>query len=292
MKVFKSEKAKSKIFKTYDQLLLLWEVELQERDIDTKYGSTHIIVCGDDNKPPLLLFHGVGDNSALMWIFNAKELAKHFHIYAIDTIGGPGKSCPSENYNKNFDQIVWIDEVFEKLNIEKAYIAGVSNGSYITHHYGIIRPEKVIKMVCMSGSVSTVGNPNPIKTMMKVFLPEAIIPTKNNVIKLIQKLTGENSNVFTDNPVIMEHYTYLLRGFNNISMAYHKIEYFSDNQIGNICGKCLFLCGESDPMGNLVKVKEKFEKYKLEYKMYIGVGHGINHEIANEINKRIIEYFR
>jgi len=290
MKVFKTETARRKVYETYDQLLILWGVELKEVDIDTKYGSTHIIVCGNDNNPPLVLFHGVGDNSALMWILNAKELAKHFHIYAVDTIGGPGKSRPNENYNKNFSQILWVDEVFMKLNIEKANIAGVSNGSYITHHYGIERPEKVIKMVCMAGSVSTIGDPHPIKTMLKVFLPEALIPTKKNMSKLIQKLSGDHSSVLTDNAVIMQHYTYLLRGFNNMSMAYHKIEFFNDNQISNLCGKCLFLCGEADPLGDVTKTKEKFEKYQLEYQFYKGVGHGINHEISDEINQKIIDY--
>lgn len=291
MKVFKSEKAKRKILETYDQLLNMWGVKLEERDIDTHYGSTHVIEWGNVHKPSLVLFHGVGDNSALMWIYNAKELGEHFHIYAIDTIGGPGKSNPNDNYNKSFDQILWIDEIFMKLNIDKTYLAGVSNGSYMTHHYGIKRPDKVIKMICMSGAVSAVGDVNPIKTMMKVFLPEALIPTKNNVTKLIRKLTGDNSNVFTDNPVIMEHYAYLLRGFNNMAMTYHKIEYFNEHQISNISGKCLCLCGEVDPMGDVTKSIGKFEKYKLEYEIYKGVGHGINHEISSKINQRIIEYF-
>ncbi len=39
-------------------------------------------------------------------------------------------------------------------------------------------------------------------------------------------------------------------------------------------------------------MKEKFEKNHLEYQIYKGVGHGINHEIAKEINQKIIEYFK
>lgn len=291
MKVFKSEKAKRKIMETYNQLLDLWKVEYQERDIQSRYGTTHIIECGDKQKPPLLLFHGVGDNSALMWVYNAKEIAPYFHIFAIDTIGGPGKSCPNENYNKDFDEIKWIDDLYMNLSIEKAYIAGVSNGSYMAHHYGIIRPQKVIKMVCMAGSVSTIGNSHPMKTMIKVFLPEALFPTKRNVEKLIQKLSGENSRAFTDNTVIMEHFSALLKGFNNMAMAYHKVEFFDEKQIKNLCNKCLFLIGEADPMGDIAKVKEKLDRYNLEYQTYKNVGHGINHEIANVINKKIIEYF-
>ena len=110
---------------------------------------------------------------------------------------------------------------------------------YFFELFHLFRQPKTKRMVCMLGSTSTVGDAHPIKRMMKVFLPEALILTKKNVIKLIQKLTGDHSNVFTDHAVIMEHYTYLIKGFNNMAM-----------------------------------------------------GHGINHEISNEVNQKIIEYFR
>ena len=291
MKVYKSSKAKENIYKTYDELLAQWEVAVEEKNISTTYGTTHVILCGEESNPPLVLFHGVGDDSALMWIFNAKELMKHFCIYAIDTMGGPGKSCPNEKYTKAFDEIKWLDDVFDGLGLERAFVAGVSNGSYITQHYGIMRPDRVIKMICMSGSVSVKENGNPIKTMLKVFLPEALFPTKKNVIKLIKKLTGNNSGVFTDNASIMQHYTYLLKGFNNMAMSYHKVKFFDEKQLLTIKDKILFLCGESDPMGDPDNIKAILTKYHMNYHFFQGVGHGINHEISDEINKRMIQYF-
>lgn len=63
----------------------------------------------------MILFHGVGDDSALMWVYNAKRLGERYKLYAIDTMGGPGKSVPNENYNKDFDDIKCIDEVLNGL---------------------------------------------------------------------------------------------------------------------------------------------------------------------------------
>ena len=60
MKVFKNKKARDNIMNTYDKLLDMWSVDKEERDISTSYGSTHVILCGDVNNPPLVLFHGVG----------------------------------------------------------------------------------------------------------------------------------------------------------------------------------------------------------------------------------------
>ncbi|AOZ93758.1 alpha/beta fold hydrolase [Paenibacillus crassostreae] len=292
MKVFKSEKAKTKVLETYDKLLEMWDVEVHERDIETTYGSTHIIECGSTHKPPLVLFHGVGDNSALMWLYNAKALAQQFHIYAVDTMGGPGKSCPNTNYNKTFNQTQWIDELLDALDLSKVYIAGVSNGGYLVQRFCMERPERVIKAICMASSIFDATSGNPLKTMMKVFIPEAIFPTEKNVHKLILKLTGKNSAVFTEVNLVMEHYMWLLKGFSPRSMAYHKIESFSDDQIGILRGKCLFICGEADPMGDVKQTKEKFEKYGVEYRMFVDVGHGINHEISSEINQVMLDYMR
>ena len=289
MKVYKSAKAQKNVINTYDKLLRMWNVDIEEADISTTYGTTHVITCGDKSKPPLLLFHGVGDNSALMWLYNAKELAQHFWVIAIDTIGGPGKSQPNENYDKEFDDIRWIDEILDNFNLDKVNIAGVSNGAYLAQYYGIYRSERVLKMICLAGTVP-VGGGSPIKTKMKVFLPEALFPTKKNTEKLLRKLSGKNSDVFTENPMVMEHYRWLLKGFNNIAMRFHKIISFDDEQINSIREKTLYLAGDDDPFMALGG-KALLLRYKMNAKFFPDVGHGINHEVSDEVNRIMIEYF-
>lgn len=288
MKLYRIKKAGKQILDTYDKLLGLWNVDKEEKDISTTYGTTHVILCGSESNPPLLLFHGVGDDSALMWFYNAEALSHHFRVYAIDTIGGPGKSLPNENYNKSFDDAKWIDEVLEQLALDKVYIAGVSHGAYLAQYYAIRRAERVTKIVCMAGSVP-VGNSSPMKTMMKIFLPEALFPSNRNITKILHKLSGENYKVFTDNSIILEHYCSLAKGFNNMAMAYHKVERFNDEQVVSIRNKALFLVGDDDPFAKLGG-KNALIQYKMNAKFYPKVGHGINHEISEEINKRIIEY--
>ena len=165
-------------------------------------------------------------------------------------------------------------------------MAGVSHGAYLTQYYGLRRPEKVIKMVCMAGTVPVSGS-SPMKTMIKIFLPEALFPTRNNTIKLLRKLSGKNSGVFIDNPIVMEHYQALLKGFNNMAMRHHKLKQFSDEQITAIRGKTLYLMGDADPFARLGG-KELLLRYKMNARFFPDAGHGINHEIADEINKVLI----
>lgn len=108
---------------------------MEEIMVPTSYGETHVLEGGKEDGVPLLMFHGVGDDSALMWIYNAKALGRHFHLYAVDTIGGPGKSVMGENYNKDFNDVGWIDEIMNYLKLEKSSIIGVSHGGYVVQFY-------------------------------------------------------------------------------------------------------------------------------------------------------------
>ena len=290
MKVYRSRKSGQVIRETYDRLLSEWECELRERDAETEYGTTHVIECGQEGNPPLVLFHGVGDDSALMWIFNAPELSRYFHIFAIDTLGGPGKSVPNGNYNKDFDDIRWIDGILDALRVDRAYFAGVSHGGYLVQAYTLHRPEKVIRTVSISGTVPVGGKKNSMTAMMKIFLPEALFTTDRNVVKLIRKMSGKHSEVFTENRDIMAHYKALLKGFNNMAMGYHKITAFSPEEVDRIRDRVVYLAGTEDPFEKLGG-REILLKNHMNAVFYDGAGHGLNHELAEEINRKIISVF-
>jgi pimeloyl-ACP methyl ester carboxylesterase len=290
MKVYKSKKAKANILRSYDQLIELWGVSYEDIWIENDYGKTHIITCGNKSGEPLVLFHGVGDNSALMWIYNAKALGQHYRLYAIDTMGGPGKSEPGIGYNKSFHDIDWIDSILNGLGLDKVHIAGTSHGGYLVMYYLLKRPERVMKAIGMASAISN-DNRNPMYTMMKIFLPEALFPTKGNVLKLIKKLSGEHHQVFTENPVIMEHYASLLKGFNNMAMAYHKVVPFTKEEVSKIGEGIYLLLGRRDPFEKLGG-EEAVKSRKLNAMFFEEAGHGINHEEASEINRIIIKILK
>lgn len=288
MKVYKSKKKQQEIVRTYDRLLEQWGVEIEELEIDTRYGMTHVVACGKKQNPPLLLFHGVGDDTALMWIYNAQYLSQYYRIYAVDTIGGPGKSVPGEGYNKEFDDVCWIDQILDALAIKETFLAGVSHGGYLVQLYSLCRPERVRRGISISSALSVGKKGGHMATMMKIFLPEAIFPTKRNVKKLIEKMCGENSAVFTENKDIMEHYTYLLKGFNNMAMGYHKVRTFSEEEVDKLRDKVEFLVGREDPFEKLGGAAT-LQDYRMKVTFYDNAGHGLNHERADEINAKIVE---
>jgi len=290
MKKYRSKRYGREIIQSYDLLLKQWDVPFEELDVPTRYGTTHIVAAGNHEAPPLVLFHGVGDDSALMWVYNAKALSSGLRIYAVDTIGGPGKSEMGHAYGKSFDDVQWIDDVLDQLGIDKTNIAGVSHGGYLAQLYTLKRPERVKRTLCISSTVPDAKKGSPLKAMIKIFLPEALFPTKNNIEKLLRKLAGNNVEVFTGNKDIMRHYQALLKGFNNMAMTYHKVTGFSPDEIAQIREKILYLVGEEDPFQKLGG-KEMLLKNHMHAIWYPHAGHGLNHELAEQVNQKMLEYF-
>lgn len=291
MKRYKSLSGEQLIVESYNILLRSWETDYQEKDIATSYGFTHVIIVGDQQRPPLLLFHGTADNSAMMWIYNINELSKQYYIIAVDAIGGSGKSEPNEEYYKSFNQVTWIDEILTDLQIDHTNICGVSYGAYLAYHYTLERPNKVNKAVCLAGRIPS-SQYEVITKMMTAFLPEALFPSEKNCKKLLRKLSGTNYAVFEENEVLMNHWYYLLKYFNNKSMMQHKIEINSDLELSDLREKVLFLIGEHDRLTNYPKAIKRLEDNQLHYQIIDNAGHAINHEQAELINKEIIAFLK
>ncbi|MFP4384368.1 MAG: alpha/beta fold hydrolase, partial [Spirochaetia bacterium] len=229
--IFKSELGKKSVLKSYGLLLEQWGTEYTEVSAETDYGKTQVITAGNPSKPPLLLFHGVGDNSALMWVFNAAVLAEHYYVIAVDTIGGPGKSEPNRNYYTGIDHIKWIEQVTGQFGISTMYTAGVSNGAYLAQLLTVRKPDTVIKSVIMSGTAAVKGGTAGMMKMMRVFLPEALFSTEKNVIRLLRKLSGPGHHIFTENKELLNHWSLLLKYFNPRAMSPHKYTVISPAEL-------------------------------------------------------------
>lgn len=284
---YKSEAGKDLIVQSYQNLLGQWQVPVQEVDIPSRFGVTHVVVAGAAERPPLLLFHGVGDNSALMWVYNIQALARHFYVIAIDTMGGPGKSVPNETYKKSFDAAVWIDEIMAWFKLEAVHVAGVSNGAYLASYYTITNPAKVRKMVGMAGGIKT----NMLRMAM-VFLPEALLPASEKTTrKLLRKLCAPSTSaVFEDNPEIMTHWTYLLKYFNNRTMMYHKYRRFTKEELSILKEKAVFLIGEYDKLSYYPSAIQSLQLHQIPYMIVPDAGHGINHEQSDRVNELITDF--
>lgn len=87
--------------------------------IDTTFGKTHLIETGNFTGVPLLVFHG-GNATTAYNLLGCDFLMKDFHIYAVDTIGHPGKSAEVFLSPNNYDYVL---DYAQRQMVKKMYIA-------------------------------------------------------------------------------------------------------------------------------------------------------------------------
>ena len=111
---FKTREGEASYLAAYDAALKLWPVPCDERDIPTRFGTTHVLVSGPKDAPPLVLLHGYMATSA-MWSVNIADFSRDYRVYAVDVMGQPGKSVPDEPVRNAADYAVWLTATLDGL---------------------------------------------------------------------------------------------------------------------------------------------------------------------------------
>ena len=133
---------------------------------------------------------------------------------------------------------------------------------------------------------------SPIKAIFStlgMMFPEILVPTKNNMIRIIKKLSSPNSDTFDRYPEIADHLVLLMKNHNQKAMFIHSLEKYNKETAISIKDKFYFLIG-----GHKVEKKKEFIDILIDggfkYKIIEDAGHGINHEQPQIINNEIINF--
>lgn len=290
IQVFKSEQARRDVLASYDELIAMWGVEPESHEVPTKYGLTHCLTAGNKQNPPLVLLHGVGDNSAVMWALNIQALSERYFCIAVDTLGGPGKSVPNEHYSKkNFRQTEWLTEVIDYFGLDKVYIAGVSNGAYMAYHYTTAHPERIRKTMCLEGGIVT----SPIKSMISTLLlmfPEILLPTERNMHRIVRRLSSPHADVFDRHPLLAKHLVLLMKSHNQQAMFAHQVVPYDEARGAAVKEKLYFLLGDQHRVVTRRTV-DLIKQGQYAYRIIERTGHGINHERPQAVHDEMFRFF-
>jgi len=150
--IYKTAEGERAVRERYLQFLKYWPVPNRQLRVPTREGETFIVACGDENAPPLLLFHGGMANSA-MWMGDVAAWAVHFRVYAVDMIGEAGLSAPSRPPLASEAHALWLDDVMQALSLTRASMVGVSLGGWLALDYATRRPQRVesLTVLCPGG---------------------------------------------------------------------------------------------------------------------------------------------
>lgn len=150
--VFKSERHAEAVRAAYAAALAYWPADAQRVTVPTPAGDTHVLVCGREDAPPLVLLHGA-QSTAVSWQRQAQAWAPHFRIHAIDLIGEAGPSAPARLPLASDAHAAWLEAVLDGLGIARAAYCGISLGAWMALDFAVRRPARAerLALLCPSG---------------------------------------------------------------------------------------------------------------------------------------------
>jgi pimeloyl-ACP methyl ester carboxylesterase len=282
--LYRSEKHKAELYALYDKVLDNWPVPFREIELETPCGRTHLINCGNASGEPLLLFHGINNNS-LMWRFNVAGLGERFNLYLVDTINDPGKSEAAAAFDPARDYAAWVRETLSALGLHDAFFLGHSKGGWIVLNTLVSDPA-LVRKACLLAPAVGINAKLKTKFMLKS-ISVGISPTVKKVTSYFRYMSGPGRSA---NPDFIEYLTQIIKGTRSRPVRHRQ---FTDDELRAIRRPLLIAFGDREVCGDYRKVIERAQRLipGVEVKIVPGAGHGLQGEEPEKVNSMIAGFF-
>ncbi|MBF4506029.1 alpha/beta hydrolase [Flavobacterium sp. JLP] len=282
--VFETKTEKQAYLNSYDKALKLWDIPYTEENIQTSFGTAHIIIAGPKNGKDLVLLHGM-DATSTMWYPNIKSLAKNHRIYAIDFLMEPGKSTLTAKPLSSEEIVIWYNEIFKHYKLKKFDIVAASRGGWIATLLAVQKQNSIDKIVLLS----------PAQTFK--FIDKMGKTTTALMLKLFpsEKKFGKTLKTFSTHPEkispVYKRQFYLANKYAKSNSSMLKMTPFSDDELKSITNPVLVLIGDKDVI-NSDESLERAEKYLIHVKTkkIPDAGHFLTIDQSKIVNDAIADF--
>jgi pimeloyl-ACP methyl ester carboxylesterase len=283
--VFKTQEGEAKSMLAYDMVLTLWPTPYEELDVSTCFGVTHIIASGPKEGNPIILLHGQ-DSTATSWTYNIRELSRNFRVFAVDTIGDMGKSKPIRPPKNRKDYADWLNDVFDRLKIQKADLVGYSYGGFLATNFAIVHPERLNRIVLLAPGIPNIGSP----TLRWAYygMPMIFLPSRFTIKRFIHGTSTKDYSAY--DPV----HEQMIIGMTNMRHVSFIRPTFTDEELEQIAMPTLLLIGDHEIMYEPRKTLERAKQLipNLRVKLVTCAGHMLNSDQPTIVNQCILEFLR
>lgn len=279
----------------YDSMLDRIPVPYESRQVDTRYGKTHVMTAGMENTPPLLMIHGLGGCSVL-WKWQFEALSTHFRLFVVDTIGQPGKSAPARPSHRGSPYADWLVDVLDGLQLEKSHIMGISLGGRIVMKLGAYAPERVIKAVLLSPMglvkmrLSLIFRLLPLGFNLRGPSDETLRTLMRSVMSVPDKPIRPDVKDALEGLFLFSKY-YKQEGLSGLPMALP----LSEKELDACRVPVLMLVGQHEQLFNphqaISKARQALSGLEAA-ELVPGVGHTMNFDDPDAVNTRVLAFLQ
>ena len=262
-KVYKSKQSEIALMELYDKQLKALNVTHEDLFVDTRFGQAHVVKVGNTNGKPILLFHG-GNSTTPYYLAMFKTLFPHFCIYAVDTVGHPGKSSQTVVSHKSMEYGKWASDVITGLGFKKMYCMGGSYGGGVLVKLMCVAPVKIEKAILIVPS--GIANVSTFNVMMKMGVPMIfyILTKKESWLKkAILPMAIDENNIDETSLEMVRH------SFEHVVVKAGMPSNVKVKELRKCTAPTLLIAAENDCMFPGKKVIEKAKKMIPNLKTYL-----------------------
>jgi len=168
---FKNPASRERYFEAYETAMALCPTPNAVHDVTTRFGTTRVYRFGQGDAPPIVLLPAISGTSAC-WAPLLPALAARHPVYTVDTLGEPGASVQTAPLTDTADEVSWLDEVLERLELTGIHLVGGSAGGWHATNYAIHRPDRLASVTLLEATSVTAGY---AKAFLWYGLPAAVL---------------------------------------------------------------------------------------------------------------------
>ena len=275
---FKNDEAKIFVEHWIDLTIENSDSNYEKLDVLTSFGNTRILSVNHSNRQlyPIIYVPGARTCGVFLDLSNQLQVLSDRHrIYLLDVVGQIGMSdgnCPSL---KDASYGTWLDEICQKLEIERGIFIGASFGGQIIIKLASVAPERIEKAVLMNPIGFSNISFSPVN-LYRTLLP-VILPNRKNVENFLNHIVfAPNDGIDIENKNRVASFVEnAVKGF---EFAGHYPSRMSDTEIKKLVSETHLLVGEKDgliPFRKTIKRAKKLLPNLKSIKIFPEQAHGI-----------------
>jgi len=281
---FRSPAGEAAFMAVYNAALSEWPVPYTELEVPTRFGATHVIVCGPEAAPPLVLIHAAGTGS-IVWHRNIAALSQRYRTFLIDIVDEANKSRWAASMTSRSDSADWIGQVLDGLKLEQVHLGGLSRGGWLALNFALALPNRVKSLTLLAPAASLAK----FRLAFFInFLGPMLFPSRSRVYRTIRWLSVQGEAVDKHLPELMflavKHFQYPKGGiFPSL---------YPDDELRRMAPPCLLLIGDQeriyDPKQAMVRAKRLIPNLQAEW--IPGAGHLALMEKSGLVNEHMLKF--